>query len=152
MRIGELAGLAGVEPATVRYYESLGLLPDPPRTDSGYRDYDEVAAERLRFIKDAQATGLSLSEVGSILEMRDAGEHTCEHVAGLVEHHLADIEHQMETLSQTHAALTAMLERARSLDPADCVAPNRCQTIEISLNPARSAGVVAQHVHRSPAR
>ena len=67
MRIGEIAELAGVTTKTVRYYERIGILPEPDRTPSGYRDYGVGTLERLRFIRDAQATGLSLAEIHSIL-------------------------------------------------------------------------------------
>mgnify|MGYP001081804194 CR=1 FL=1 len=73
MKIGELAAQTGVTAKTVRYYESIGVLPEPLRGTSGYRDYDAEAVERLRFVRDAQATGLSLAEISSVLELKDAG-------------------------------------------------------------------------------
>ncbi len=79
MKIGDLADGAGVSAKTVRYYESIGLLAEPERTASNYRDYGDDAAARLRFIRDSQAAGLTLAEVGSILEMKDAGQSTCGH-------------------------------------------------------------------------
>ena len=60
MKIGELAERCGVTTKTIRYYESIGLLDAPSRTASGYRDYGAAAVERLRFVRDAQATGLTL--------------------------------------------------------------------------------------------
>ena len=57
MRIGELAATAGVTTKTIRYYESIGLLPEPARTPSGYRDYDETYADRLTFIRRSGAFG-----------------------------------------------------------------------------------------------
>ena len=74
MRIGELAGRLGVNPKTIRYYESIGLLPDPGRTPSGYRVYDEDAVDRLRFIRTAQRLGVTLDEVKEILGFRERGE------------------------------------------------------------------------------
>lgn len=62
MRIGELADNVGVNTKTVRYYESIGLMPEPDRTRSGYRDYGPDALERLQFIRDAQASGLTLAD------------------------------------------------------------------------------------------
>ena len=79
MKIGELGDLGGVSTKTIRYYESIGLLGEPRRTSSGYRDYDPDAIERLRFIRDAQATGLSLSEIASVLELKGSGERSCAH-------------------------------------------------------------------------
>ena len=65
MKIGELAESVGVSAKTVRYYESIGLLAEPERTSSNYRDYQDAAAERLRFIRDSQAAGLTLAEVNA---------------------------------------------------------------------------------------
>ena len=64
VRIGELGREAGVSAKTIRYYESVGLLDEPARTESGYRDYDDDAVERLRFVRDAQATGVSSTALG----------------------------------------------------------------------------------------
>lgn len=74
MRIGQLADAAGVSAKTVRYYESEGLLHEPDRTPSGYRDYDADTVDRLAFIRHAQAAGLTLRQIREILEVRD-GAH-----------------------------------------------------------------------------
>lgn len=129
MRIGELAELAEVSTKTIRYYESLGLVDDPDRTASGYRDYDVAALERLRFIRDAQATGLTLAEIASVLELKGAGERSCTHTLALLERHLADVEAQIERLKQTRGVMRDLAARARTLDPAACSDPNRCQVI-----------------------
>jgi len=129
MRIGELADEAGVSTKTVRYYESIGILSEPRRTDSGYRDYDPDSVRRLRFIREAQSTGLSLSEIQSVLELKDTGSRSCEHTTGLLDQHLAEIDQQLATLQQARAELLTLAERARGLDPAACTDPNRCQVI-----------------------
>jgi len=129
MRIGELAERAMVSAKTIRYYESIGLLKEPPRTESGYRDYGASAAERLGFIRQAQATGLSLSEIASVLELKEAGEGSCAHTAALIDRHLAEIDHQIERLKAARVTLAELAGRAMSLDPAACTDPNRCQVI-----------------------
>lgn len=129
MRIGELADLGHVTAKTVRYYESIGLLDEPGRTASGYRDYDAAAAERLRFIRDAQATGLSLSEIASVLELKGAGERSCAHTTALLERHLADLDDQIKRLKAARSTLSELADRAHSLNPTDCTDPNRCQVI-----------------------
>lgn len=129
MRIGEVAELAGVTSKTVRYYESIGLLQDPARTASGYRDYGDDAVERLRFVRDAQATGLSLAEISSVLELKDAGAGSCEHTAALLERHLSELDGQIERLQAARTELVELAERAGRLDPAACTDPNRCQVI-----------------------
>jgi DNA-binding transcriptional MerR regulator len=68
MRIGELADAAGVNTKTVRYYESIDLMPEPDRTPAGYRNYSPDAFERLRFIRDSQSTGLTLADRATNLD------------------------------------------------------------------------------------
>lgn len=129
MKIGELGERCGVTTKTIRYYESIGLVDDPPRTPSGYRDYGDDAVERLRFIRDAQATGLTLSEVASVLELKGAGEGSCGHTMSLIEAHVTAIDAQIEQLKTARQELAALADRARSLDPSECTDRNRCQVI-----------------------
>lgn len=150
MQIGELGRRAGVAAKTIRYYEEIGLLEEPARSANGYRDYGDEAVDRLRFIRDAQGTGLSLSEIASILEMRDHGEQTCGHVIELLERHLADIDRRVRQLRRTRKLLEALAVRAKSLDPSDCVDPNRCQTIGAGSAVPPAVRKVTRHVHGSP--
>ncbi len=129
MKIGELADAAAVTSKTVRYYESIGLVPEPARTASGYRDYGSDAIERLLFIREAQATGLTLSEIQSVLELKDAGARSCGHTLSLLERHIEGIDEQIDRLQATRHELVALADRAAGLDPAECTDPNRCQVI-----------------------
>ncbi len=129
MRIGEIAANVGVSTKTIRYYESIGVLPEPDRDPNGYRSYGASAEERLRFVRDAQATGLTLAEIASILDMRGEGETTCTHVVELLEHHLDELDGHIEALRATRTELAALTGRARAMDPTTCSDPNRCQTI-----------------------
>ena len=129
MRIGELAERGGVSTKTIRYYESIDLIEEPARTASGYRVYDDIDVERLRFIKDAQATGLSLGEIASVLELKGAGERSCAHTTALLEQHLTELDEQIERLKSARAVLADLAKRAGSLDPSNCTDPNRCQVI-----------------------
>lgn len=132
MRIGVLADRSGVTTKTIRYYESIELLAEPERTPSGYREYGEEAAERLRFIRDAQSSGLSLSEIQSVLELKDAGARSCDHTAALLERHLCEIDDQIARLQVARAELVDLAERSRGLDPTECTDPHRCQVITAS--------------------
>ena len=129
MKIGQLAEATGVSTKAIRYYEDLGVLPQPERAPNGYRTYDATTADRISFIQDAQSAGLSLLEIQMILDLRDAGESTCGHVISSLDMHLADVDRQMAELERTKQRLESIIERARSLDPASCDDPNRCQTI-----------------------
>ena len=129
MRIGEVADQADVSTKTIRYYESIGLLAEPDRTASGYRSYDVEVIERLRFIRDAQATGLSLDEVASVLELKGAGKGSCAHTADLLRRHLEQLDVQIARLHAARESLTELADRAALLDPTTCTDPNRCQVI-----------------------
>jgi len=129
MRIGELAERADVGTKTIRYYEDIGLLPEPERSPNGYRDYAEDTVQRVRFIRDAQATGLTLTEIASIVTLREHGEGTCRHVIDLLERHLDDLDRHIENLNVTRNRLVSLTRRAKDLDPEDCTDPNRCQII-----------------------
>lgn len=137
MRIGQLAQQVGVSTKTIRYYESVGVLPEPERTQSGYRSYDAGALERLRFIRDAQNSGLSLAEIASVLELKEAGTTSCQHTRSLLTRHLEELDRQIERLQETRNHLRAMAERAEQLDPSTCTDPNRCQVIAHSGNADR---------------
>jgi MerR family transcriptional regulator, copper efflux regulator len=129
MKIGQLAERTGLSTKTIRYYEAIGVLPEPDRFANGYRSYQPEVAERIAFIQDAQSAGLSLLDIQMILDLRDSGEATCGHVIDSLELQLAEVDLQMEELQRTRSRLNEIILRARSLDPKDCSDPNRCQTI-----------------------
>jgi MerR family copper efflux transcriptional regulator len=149
MRIGELAQLTGVPTKTIRYYEEIGVLPAPDRTANDYRDYSDEAVDRLAFIRDAQATGLTLTEIASILDLRSQGESTCLHVVDLLERHLSALDRHIKTLRETRKKLAVLTAQARELDPSECHDPNRCQTISEGLGLKTRDG--GRHLHTSPA-
>ncbi len=132
MRIGELSALTGVPIKTIRYYETIGVLTPPPRTRSGYRDYNTETPDRLRFVKAAQRAGLSLREIRGIFEVRERGEAPCDHVAELIDRKLAEIGNRMHALRQTRQVLERLADRADRLDPHQCGPGSICQIIAIN--------------------
>jgi DNA-binding transcriptional MerR regulator len=78
MRIGEVAGRAGVTVDTVRFYERVGVLPPPARTESGYRDYDAGTVERIRLTRELQGLGFTLADAVDALAAHDTGGASCE--------------------------------------------------------------------------
>ena len=111
LTIGQLAQRAGVHLDTVRYYERRGLLPRPPRSRSGYRQYTPDAVRRLRFIKGAQSLGLTLDEVGDLVALRvqrargcGAVEREARSVLTRVEARIADLERLRNELRNLLAA------------------------------------------------
>lgn len=108
MTRGELAKTCDVNPETVRYYESNGLLATAKRSESGYRLFDDDAVRRIRFIKRAQAAGFTLDEIKSLLAIQTAHDGTSGDVRDMVEAKIATIEARIR-------ALTAMKHTLRGL-------------------------------------
>ena len=129
MRIGELAERTGLSTKTLRYYESIGVLPEPARTPSGYRDYPGDAQDVVRFVRSAQAVGLTLGEIREILAYRDRGETPCAHVVDLIRRRAAAIDEQMAALERTRRELRRLERRARGLRPEDCAPTLVCHVI-----------------------
>lgn len=129
MFIGDLAGAVGLPTRTIRYYERRGLLPEPQRARNGYRVYDDSTLGRLRFIRTAQAAGLTLAEVGSIIDLRDEGTAPCAHVDALLKTKLAEVRERRSQLAALEEELDQLLDRSRSLDPADCRNTDICHIL-----------------------
>ncbi len=109
LTIGRIAKQADVHIETIRYYERRGLLPEPPRTEAGYRQYDAESVTRLRFIKEAQALGFTLDEIQGLLALRVDKETSCEDVRRRAERKAIDIEAKIDALQTMHAALQEMI-------------------------------------------
>ena len=120
MRIGKIAGRAGVPAKTIRFWEDQRLLPPPGRTPSGYRDYDPAVLDRLAFIRHAQAAGLTLQAIRQVLEIRDGGQPPCAHVTDLIARRLAEVDTRLAELTRTRDQLVVLAARAAAQDPADC--------------------------------
>jgi MerR family transcriptional regulator, copper efflux regulator len=136
MRIGAVAQQAGLSTKAIRYYESIGVLPAPSRTASGYRDYSSEACDRLQFVRSAQAVGLTLGEIREILAYRDRGETPCAHVLELIRQRAGHVDRQITQLEQMRTELRRLERRARSLDPGDCTPLDVCHVIPRDV-PAR---------------
>jgi len=129
MLIGDLAAKAGLSAKTIRFYEQAGLMPAPPRTPAGYRDYPPSALARLAFIKHAQVAGFTLAEIHSVLVIRDSGDPPCRHVATLIGQHLAQVERRIAELARTRDVLIDLERRAAVIIPADCAEPEICSIL-----------------------
>lgn len=118
MLIGELAGQLGINPKTIRYYEEIGLLPEPDRTESNYRVYGSEDRERLAFILRARQLEFSLDETREILSFREAGELPCPYVLREMERKIQEIEERMRGLERLRAELGRLKEDAEAI-PAE---------------------------------
>ena len=129
MLIGELADAAGLPSQTIRFYERKGLLPAPERGANGYRTYDASTITRLHFVQTAQAAGLTLAEIASIIDLRDDGNVPCAHVATLIHNKLDDVRGRIKDLAALEAELGVLIERSHRLDPADCTDTDICHIL-----------------------
>jgi Hg(II)-responsive transcriptional regulator len=109
MRTGELAGKAGVNTETLRYYERRGLLDRPPRTSGGYRDYPGDSVELLRFIKRAQELGFALDEVEELLHLNHGGPDACDTARALAEQRKHDLETRISDLQRMRDSLADLV-------------------------------------------
>jgi MerR family transcriptional regulator, copper efflux regulator len=105
---GQLAKAAGVNVETVRYYERRGLLPEPDRRPSGYREYPESEVGRLGFIRRAQELGFTLEEIGELLSLRMRPRTTTAEVRSRVAAKIEDVEERISSLERIRSALRTM--------------------------------------------
>jgi len=120
LKIGELARLGGVNLETVRYYERKGLLPKPPRSEAGYRQFSPESESRLRFIKRAQELGFSLAEVLELLTLRVDPQQNCIDVRSRAKAKIADIEQKIETLAAMKDILCVLVEQCENCASDEC--------------------------------
>jgi len=130
VRIGELARVVGVNPKTVRYYESLGLLPPAERTSAGYRIYGPDDAGRVGFIKAAQRLGMRLDEIAEVLALRDADQRPCGYVRRVLHEHVSDIDDRIAELRRLRAQLVNLDARAEELAADPRAESTACPLIE----------------------
>jgi len=109
MRSGELARASGTSPDTLRHYERLGLLPKPPRTTGGYRNYPPQTQDRVRLIRRALSVGFSLSELATLLEIRDRGGFPCQQTVKLARKKLDELKDQIRNLTAMRRQLQRIL-------------------------------------------
>ncbi len=118
LTIGRLARRAGVNVETVRYYQRVGLIDEPPKPISGYRVYPEASVDRIRFIKRAQRLGFSLKEIGELLSI---GDGHCDDVRERAEDKVAQIDAQIRDLQALRKTLASLIDKCRtSTDKAHC--------------------------------
>ncbi len=96
--IGALAKQTGFKTTTIRYYETIGLLPQTQRGENRYRVYSKETVELLQFIVKAKRLGFTLSEIKEIVEIRQMGHAPCVHVKALLESKIADVDQQIADL------------------------------------------------------
>ncbi|EKE44312.1 MerR family transcriptional regulator [Oceaniovalibus guishaninsula JLT2003] len=117
---GDLARATGCNIETIRYYEKTGLLPDPPRTDAGYRIYSAAHATRLRFILRARELGFSMEDIRGLMGLEDGAAPTCAEVKERTERHLSDVRARIADLRRIETVLAATASRCSGAEVPDC--------------------------------
>lgn len=121
MRIGELANATDSEVDTIRYYEKIGILPTPQRTDGNYRHYSDQHVERLRFVRRCRSLDMTLDEIRVLLQFRDAPEANCGEVNVLLDEHIGHVTARIVALTKLEKELRSLRRQCRSVQRAkDC--------------------------------
>jgi len=120
MNIGEAADAAGVTAKTIRHYEALGLLPEPARSEAGYRQYSANDVAVLCFIRQSRTLGFSTRQIGELLALRADGARRSQDVKALARRHLADLERKLGELAQMKAELERLAHECHGDHRPDC--------------------------------
>ena len=114
LKTGEVAARAGVNIQTLRYYERRGLLEEPSRRPSGYREYPAESVRIVRFIKRAQELGFTLREIQELLRLRESEKASCAQVRSAAQAKIDDIDHKLASLKAMRRALGVLVASCRS--------------------------------------
>ncbi|KXF77446.1 MerR family transcriptional regulator [Paramesorhizobium deserti] len=136
--IGELSRRTGVKVPTIRYYEQIGLLPSPPRTEGQQRRYGKDAVSRLAFIRHARELGFELDAIRALLSLQDNPDQSCAAADTIAKDRLVEVERRI-------AALTALrTELRRMIDECACGRVAECRVIETLADTSHSHGRLAE--------
>lgn len=118
--IGQLAERTGVNLETVRYYERIGLMPTPPRTEGGHRVYDRNHLKRLGFIRRSRELGFSIEEIRALLSLVDGGDYTCAEVRDITLEHLMEVRRKIADLRRLDRSLREMAAKCTGDTVPEC--------------------------------
>lgn len=117
---GELAHRTGVNLETIRYFERVGILPEPPRTEGGHRIYDESYVRTLGFIRRARNLGFAPEEVRAILELGGPGQAACAEVRAIAIHHLRQVRAKIADLAEIERILADTIDHCSGESDPEC--------------------------------
>jgi Cu(I)-responsive transcriptional regulator len=120
MNIGHAAKLSGVSAKTIRYYESIGLIPEASRTEGGYRTYSDKDVETLRFIHHSRNLGFSVKDVATLLDLWRNQKRASADVKALALAHIDEVDRKIEELRKIRDTLTHLTQRCHGDDRPDC--------------------------------
>ena len=117
---GVLSKKTGVNGETIRYYEKIKLMPEPARSSSGYRVYDDSHLKRLSFIKRCRELGFTLKEIAALLRLVDGGNYTCAEIRDHTMTHLKDVDEKIRDLRKMQRALRNMVSECEGEMVPEC--------------------------------
>ena len=120
LTIGTLARRAGTKVQTIRYYEQIGLMPEPRRTDGGQRRYSDAASDRLAFIRHSRQLGFSLEAVRELLDLSDDPDQPCAEADSIAQRQLKQVERRIARLEALRAELQRMIQDCSGGKLSDC--------------------------------
>ena len=120
LTIGQLSKLTNVNIETIRYYEKIGMLPPPPRTEGGRRVYGRLQTRMLAFIRRARELGFSLDEIRALLRLGGPEKATCGEVKTIATRHLEDIRAKLSDLKKLERLLSKTVARCTGRAVPDC--------------------------------
>jgi len=120
LSIGDLSRYTGVNIETIRYYERIGLLAAPPRTQGRHRLYDEAHRQRLAFIRRSRDLGFSINDTRDLLGLARGHNLTCAEVKALTEQHVACIRAKIRDLRKLDRVLSDLAAKCRGSSVPDC--------------------------------
>ncbi len=120
LTIGNLAKKTGTKVQTIRYYEQIGLMPEPGRTGGGQRRYLEAELDRLAFIRHSRQLGFSLDAIRELLDLGDHPDRPCQEVDGIARRQLKQVEQRIARLEALRTELLRMVRECSGGKTADC--------------------------------
>ncbi len=120
LRRVDIARATGCNLETIRYYEKVGIMPDPPRTANGYRCYDDTHVRRLKFVMRSRDLGFSLEEIRGLLGLVDDRSQTCAQVQFVAEAHLEDVQAKIADLTRIERVLSKTVARCTGDAAPEC--------------------------------
>jgi MerR family transcriptional regulator, copper efflux regulator len=123
LTIGRVAKQVGVRPSAIRYYEGQKILKPAVRAPNGYRFYTDDAVKLLRFVRRAQALGITLKEIKPLVDVASRGQQPCIHVQKVARTHLRDINSKIRELEARRKELRTLLRRKSGESSANAVCP-----------------------------
>ena len=120
LRRVDVARATGCNLETIRYYETVGIMPDPPRSEKGYRCYDDAHVRRLKFVMRSRDLGFSLEEIRGLLGLVDDRTQTCAQVQTVAESHLQDVQEKIADLMRIERVLSETVARCTGDAAPEC--------------------------------